>query len=212
MKITAIRRLAVNLPMKEARPLQLVRDQSFAALDSTVVAVGTDQGVTGGGKVCPPGPAYLPACTEGARTGIADLEQGFTRFQMKLGADTATDITRIRKVADALASGNILAADANCGRKQREAVCVVSAVNDLALCAEKSCESCEQCRIMRDHATHPMIPGECKDSLQAVPRGHADREKDAINLKISRMGGLTRSQLIRDLCVSLGIALTTEGP
>jgi L-alanine-DL-glutamate epimerase-like enolase superfamily enzyme len=33
---------------------------------------------------------------------------------------------------------------------------------------------------------------------------------DVINLKISKVGGLTRARQIRDLCVSLGIALTIE--
>ena len=291
MKITAIKLFAVSLPMKEGR--YSWSNQSFAAFDSTVVAVETDQGVTGVGEICPLGPAYLPAYAQGARTGIATIapgligadptnvgavnllmdrllkghpyvksaldiachdilgqvtgrpvcdllggrlqedvqlfkvvsrdrpeamaekliayqEQGFTQFQMKVGADAATDIIRIRKVAEALAPGNILAADAKCGWKQHEAVRVVSAVNDMALYIEQPCESYEECRVVRDHATHPMILDECMDSLQAVLRGHADRAMDAINLKISRMGGLTRSRLIRDLCVSLGIVLTIE--
>jgi len=33
---------------------------------------------------------------------------------------------------------------------------------------------------------------------------------DVINLKIAKVGGLTRARQIRDLCVSLGIAMTIE--
>jgi L-alanine-DL-glutamate epimerase-like enolase superfamily enzyme len=33
---------------------------------------------------------------------------------------------------------------------------------------------------------------------------------DIVNLKISKVGGLTKARQIRDLCVSLGIALTIE--
>jgi len=40
--------------------------------------------------------------------------------------------------------------------------------------------------------------------------GVGDQAMDAINLKISKVGGLTRARQIRDLCVSLGIALTIE--
>ena len=43
-----------------------------------------------------------------------------------------------------------------------------------------------------------------------VIRGHADLAMDVINLKISKVGGLTKARQIRDLCVSLGIALTIE--
>jgi L-alanine-DL-glutamate epimerase-like enolase superfamily enzyme len=43
-----------------------------------------------------------------------------------------------------------------------------------------------------------------------VVRAVADRAADVINLKISKVGGLTRARQIRDLCVSLGIAMTIE--
>jgi L-alanine-DL-glutamate epimerase-like enolase superfamily enzyme len=33
---------------------------------------------------------------------------------------------------------------------------------------------------------------------------------DVINLKISKVGGLTKARQVRDLCVSLGIAMTIE--
>ena len=33
---------------------------------------------------------------------------------------------------------------------------------------------------------------------------------DVINLKISKVGGLTKARQIRDICVSLGIAMTIE--
>jgi L-alanine-DL-glutamate epimerase-like enolase superfamily enzyme len=37
-----------------------------------------------------------------------------------------------------------------------------------------------------------------------------DRAADVINLKISKVGGLTKAREMRDLAVSLGIALTIE--
>lgn len=137
-------------------------------------------------------------------------EQGFNQFQMKVGADADTDIQRIRLVAAQLKSGNKLAADANCGWRQHDAVRVVSAVSDMSLYIEQPCETYEECRVVRDHSNHPMILDECMDSLQAVLRGHRERAMDVINLKISRMGGLTKSRLIRDLCVQLGIIMTIE--
>jgi L-alanine-DL-glutamate epimerase-like enolase superfamily enzyme len=33
---------------------------------------------------------------------------------------------------------------------------------------------------------------------------------DVVNLKISKLGGLTRTKQMRDLCVSMGIAMTLE--
>jgi L-alanine-DL-glutamate epimerase-like enolase superfamily enzyme len=48
------------------------------------------------------------------------------------------------------------------------------------------------------------------DSLDVLLRAHADGAMDVVNLKISKLGGLTRTRQARDLCVSMGIAMTLE--
>ena len=48
------------------------------------------------------------------------------------------------------------------------------------------------------------------DSLDVLLRGHADRAMDVVNIKISKFGGLTKARQARDLCVSLGVAMTIE--
>jgi L-alanine-DL-glutamate epimerase-like enolase superfamily enzyme len=48
------------------------------------------------------------------------------------------------------------------------------------------------------------------DGLDVLLRGHADRAMDVVNIKISKFGGLTKARQARDLCVSLGIAMTIE--
>ena len=55
-----------------------------------------------------------------------------------------------------------------------------------------------------------MILDECMDSIEMLMRGHRDRAMDLVNLKINRVGGLTRARQFRDLCVSLGIVMTIE--
>ncbi len=51
---------------------------------------------------------------------------------------------------------------------------------------------------------------EVVDGIEMLTRGHADQAMDVVNIKISKFGGLTRAKLARDLCVSLGIAMTIE--
>jgi L-alanine-DL-glutamate epimerase-like enolase superfamily enzyme len=46
--------------------------------------------------------------------------------------------------------------------------------------------------------------------VDSVLRGLADDAMDVVNLKISKVGGLTKAALIRDLCVESGIAMTLE--
>jgi L-alanine-DL-glutamate epimerase-like enolase superfamily enzyme len=137
-------------------------------------------------------------------------EQGYTRFQLKVGGDPETDVDRIRAVAARLQRGDRLIADANTGWRMHDAVRVVRAVRDLDVSIEQPCPSYEECLSVRRLTDHPFVLDECIDGIDVLLRGRADRAMDAINLKISKVGGLTRARQMRDLCVSLGIALTVE--
>ena len=297
MKITKILIYQVDLPMKEGS--YSWSTQSFEGFDSTIVAIETDEGITGYGETCPLGPSYLAAYPEGARTGIAKIapdligcnpleldsindrldlllkghpyvksaidmacwdilgkvtgqpvyallggkrqeritlfkvisrtdpeimaervseyqELGFKQFQMKVGEDPTVDIERFRKVAAAMRLGEVMDADANTGWAQHDAIRVVDAVkslgseHDIRIYIEQPCLSYEECLNVRRHTHLPMILDECMDSLPVLLRGYHDGAMDLINLKINRMGGLTRARQVRDLCISLGIVMTIE--
>lgn len=136
--------------------------------------------------------------------------EGYTRFQLKSGSDVETDIARIHAVAAQLQPGDVLVADANCGWTQHQAMCVAAGVRDVNVYIEQPCLSYEECLAVRRHTDRPFILDEVIDDLKTVVRGYADQAMDVINLKISKVGGLTRARQIRDLCVSLGIAMTIE--
>jgi L-alanine-DL-glutamate epimerase-like enolase superfamily enzyme len=292
MRITGIKAYRVELPLHEGA-YKWSGGNVVKVFDSTVVAVETDQGITGYGEICPLGPAYLPAYATGARTGIAQLApsligldptelglinrcmdsamrghpyvksaldvacwdilgkvsglpvaallggrfgedfplyraisqdtpdamaamvskyrgEGYTKFQLKVGGEPDTDIARIREVSKKLQPGDVLIADANTGWTQHQALRVADAVREMDVYIEQPCASYEECLAVREHTNRPFILDEVIDSVAMVIRGHADRAMDVINLKISKVGGLTRARQIRDLCVSLGIALTIE--
>src|SRR6185436_11314217 len=57
---------------------------------------------------------------------------------------------------------------------------------------------------------HPFILDENIDDLGMLLRARADLAVDAVNLKISKLGGLTKIRQARDLCVTMGIAMTLE--
>jgi L-alanine-DL-glutamate epimerase-like enolase superfamily enzyme len=137
-------------------------------------------------------------------------EEGYRRFQLKVGADVETDIERIRAVAAVLERGDVLIADANTGWLQHEALRVIRGVRDVDVYIEQPCASYEECLVVRRHCEHPFVLDECIDGLPALLRGHADGAMDAVNLKISKLGGLTPARQARDLCTSLGIAMTIE--
>jgi cis-L-3-hydroxyproline dehydratase len=292
MKITRILAYRVELPLHEGS-YKWSGGKSVSVFDSTVVAVETDQGITGYGEVCPLGPFYLPAYAQGARTGIAELgphllgenpteidklnrrmdaalqghpyvksaldmacwdilgkvtgqsvcvllggrygedfvlyraisqespatmamrvagyrAQGYRRFQLKVGGDPMVDIERIRAVAAELDIGDRLIADANTGWLMHDALRVVRAVRDMDVYIEQPCRTYDECLTIRRHCDHPFVLDEVIDSIDPLLRGHADRAMDVVNIKISKFGGLTRARQARDLCVSLGIAMTIE--
>ena len=292
MKITAIRAYQLDLPLHEGS-YKWSGGNAVTVFDATVVAVDTDDGLTGWGEVCPLGPAYLPAYARGARTGIAELapqllgadplalgqlnermdsamrghpyvksaidmacwdllgkasglpvatlmgghvaadfalyraisqespaqmakkiagyrREGYHKFQLKVGGDPDTDIERIRRAAAELSRGDVLIADANTGWTQHAAIRVANAVRDIDVYIEQPCMSYEECLAVRRHTDRPFVLDEVVDGIGMVVRGVADQAMDVINLKISKVGGLTRARQIRDLCVSLGIAMTIE--
>jgi len=136
--------------------------------------------------------------------------EGYIRFQLKVGGDPDTDVERIRRVAARLERGDVLIADANTGWTQHQALRVVDAVREEDVYIEQPCASYQECLVVRRHTNRPFVLDEVVDSLAMVVEGARDQAMDVINLKISKVGGLTKARQIRDLCVSLGIALTIE--
>ncbi|HLQ36187.1 MAG TPA: cis-3-hydroxy-L-proline dehydratase, partial [Planctomycetota bacterium] len=136
--------------------------------------------------------------------------QGYSKFQLKVGSDVATDIARIQRVAEELQPGDILVADANTGWTQHQALRVCDAVRHVDVYIEQPCLHYEECLAVRQHTDRPFVLDEVIDDVGMVVRAHGDRAMDVINLKIAKVGGLTKARQIRDLCVSLGIAMTIE--
>lgn len=136
--------------------------------------------------------------------------QGYTRFQLKVGGDPDLDIERIRQVREILQPTDRLVADANTGWTQHDAMRVVRAVRDVDVYIEQPCLTYEECLAVRRHTDHPFVLDENVDGLQMLLRAHADLAMDVVNLKISKLGGLTGTKQVRDLCVAMGIAMTLE--
>jgi len=136
--------------------------------------------------------------------------QGYTKFQLKVGGNPDTDIARIQAAAAKLQSGDVLIADANTGWTQHQALRVADAVRHVDVYIEQPCLHYEECLAVRRHTNRPFVLDEVIDDVHMVLRGYSDKAMDVINLKISKVGGLTKARQIRDLCVSLGIAMTIE--
>jgi cis-L-3-hydroxyproline dehydratase len=136
--------------------------------------------------------------------------EGYHRFQLKVGGDPDVDIARIHTVAEVLEIGDRLIADANTGWTQHEAMRVAQGVRDVDVYIEQPCLTYEECLSVRRHTPHPFVLDENIDGIDVLLRARADLAMDVVNLKISKLGGLTRTAQARDLCVSMGIGMTIE--
>lgn len=149
-------------------------------------------------------PEHMAAKVAGYRA------EGYRRFQLKVGGDPDVDIARIKAVAAELQPGDRLVADANTGWVQHEAIRIAKAVQDVDVYIEQPCRTYEECLAVRRQIPHPFVLDENIDDLGILLRAKADLAMDVVNLKISKLGGLTKIKQARDLCVSMGIGMTLE--
>lgn len=292
--IVRIERIAVyqvDLPLIE--PYYMSGGRAYHALDSTIVALTTDQGVVGWGESCPFGDVYLPAYAAGVRAGIdklapailgespvhldrlnqtmdaalqghlyvkaaidnacwdvlgkvsglsiAELLGGpydgpvdlvssvptgtpdemrktvadyrsrhYRAHSFKLGSDPKINIERIRVIMDAADAEDEFFADANRGMTPGAALRVMRSVNDLDLIFEQPCATYEQCLSVRRRTTQLVMLDEIVEDSTFLLRVIADQGADMINIKIARVGGLTKARKIRDLCVAAGLIMTIQ--
>lgn len=137
-------------------------------------------------------------------------DQGYKKFQLKVGGNPWEDIERIKESAKVLDTSDQLVADANTGWLMHDAVKVANGVYDVNVYIEQPCTSYEECLTIRKRTTLPFVLDECIDNIGSILRGYQDGAMDVVNIKISKFGGLTRARQARDLCCSLGVTMTIE--
>jgi L-alanine-DL-glutamate epimerase-like enolase superfamily enzyme len=290
MRISRIRVYQVDLPLK--KPYYLSGGKlRFDGLDSTMVSVETDAGVTGWGEGCPWGVTYLPAFGHGIRAGLDELapqllgldprapaqvnrimdlalpghpyikapvdiacwdilgqvaglplcellggrcggpvpiassvstgtpeemlatvddfrKQGYRLHSAKIGGpDRDLDVARIRHLNSSQQSGETIFFDLNRSWRPADAVAVMNQLRDLGVFFEQPCETYEENLQVRRLTGHPISLDEGIKEMADLVRTHADGAAEIVNIKVSRVGGLTKARLMRDFCLACGIKL-----
>lgn len=290
MKITRISVYQADLPLKKPYWLSGGRLR-FDRLDSTMVALETDAGLTGWGEGCPWGVTYLPAFGRGIRAGLEELApallgldprepqhvnrvmdqalpghpyikapvdiacwdilgqaaglpvsellggryggpvpiassvstgtpeemlgyveefraEGYRLHSAKIGgADPALDVARIRHLDAGRQPGEVIFFDLNRSWLPADAITVMNQVRDLGVFFEQPCETFEENLQVRRATTHPISLDEGIQEMADLIRTHAERAAEIVNIKIGRVGGLTKARQMRDFCLSTGLKL-----
>ena len=154
----------------------------------------------------PLGPPAQMAEFVGARR-----DEGIHHFQLKIGGDPLEDAARVRAVAEGLADEDRLVADANGGWRLRDALLAARLIESLSrVYLEQPCPTLAECQSVRAVTSLPLVLDEVVSDVPSLLEAATTGGLAAVNLKISKVGGLTKARVIRDLAESLGIALTIE--
>ena len=135
---------------------------------------------------------------------------GIRRYQLKLGDDPGIDAARLRAVADAAGDWDFMTCDANGGWTLGQAARMVRAVADFDVYVEQPCATLENVASLRARTKLPVVVDESITGPTDLVDAVRLRACDAVNLKASRLGGLTKAALVRDLAVSLGLQVIVD--
>ncbi len=177
-------------------------------------AVGQPVWLLVGGKLVDGAPMYRVVPQRPLDETVAELNihrrAGYRQFQIKVGADWAADIERIRAVVPLVKDGETVMADANQGWRVDHAIRVGRATQDLDYIFEQPCRTYEECQQVRRKVDLPMKLDECITDMRMAHRVVEDYGADIVCLKVSKQGGLTKSRKIRDYLIENRIPVVAE--
>ena len=138
--------------------------------------------------------------------------EGMSQFQVKLGADAdwEADVARLRRVREAVGPGPVVYGDWNCGASRLDATRVGRAVADLDIMLEQPCRTLAECAAVKAATGLPMKLDETVHDTASLLEAYRLGCMDAVALKLSKFGGLSRLRQARDLCLHLGARTCVE--
>lgn len=167
-----------------------------------------------GGKLTDGGPMYRVAPQRARNETIAELNRhranGYSQFQIKVGADWSNDIETIHATVPLLKAGEKAMADANQGWRVDDAIRVARATKDLDYILEQPCRTYDECQQVRRVAEHPMKLDECVTDMRMAQRIVADRGAELVCLKISNLGGLSKARRIASYLIENRLPVVAE--
>jgi L-Ala-D/L-Glu epimerase / N-acetyl-D-glutamate racemase len=136
--------------------------------------------------------------------------EAFTVLKTKVGTDAATDVERVRAVREAVGDKVRIRLDANQGWSAREAVRVISALEDAQLDVELveqpvPAADLEGMAWIAARVSTPIMADESvygvRDLLEVVRR----RAADLVNVKLAKCGGLQAARTLLELAHAQGM-------
>jgi cis-L-3-hydroxyproline dehydratase len=135
---------------------------------------------------------------------------GITRFQLKVGNRPLDDIARTRACAEAGDETTSIIADSNGGWNLLDAQLAIRGMEDLPVYVEQPCRTTRDSAIAHRNSRLPLVLDESVSTPSDVFEARAEAGAMSINIKLSRVGGLTKAARMRDLMQELGMMVSVE--
>lgn len=134
------------------------------------------------------------------------------QIQVKLGADNdlCADIERLIKVREAMPKDVLVYGDWNAGIDKLSAIRVGRAVQHLDIMIEQPCETIEQCAEVKISTGLAMKLDETAYDFHSLMKGASLGCMDAVAIKLSKFGGITKAKYASKLCCELGTKMCIE--
>ncbi len=125
-------------------------------------------------------------------------KEGFFSFNIKVGNEPYEDLARLKAVASQMKPHERLFADANRGWRLDQALVVLRALPlEYQVYFEQPCATFAECVALRRQTSHLIIHDEFAETAEDMLRVWNEGIAEGFNLKISRVGGISKLKLMR---------------
>jgi L-alanine-DL-glutamate epimerase-like enolase superfamily enzyme len=136
--------------------------------------------------------------------------RGRRAFSIKAGSNAEQNLAFLLPLSSDIRPGEDFYVDANRGMLPAEAMRMLRALPTADFLYEQLCRTYEETLLVRRQFGHPVMMDEILGTEDDLLRAVADRACDAINVKIGRVGGLTRARRFRDICLAAGLKMSVQ--
>jgi L-alanine-DL-glutamate epimerase-like enolase superfamily enzyme len=170
-----------------------------------------------GGVLQPSYPAFhaltLDAPERMAEEAMRMREQGYRCWQLKLGSEPAMDAERLRSVLAAVGdSADFVTSDPNAAWTVAQACEFLLRIGGLKTFVEQTCPTLAEMREVRKRSPWPVTVDESVRTVPDLLDCLRLEAADALNIKITRVGGITRAARLRDAAQAAGLMLMVDEP
>ncbi|KAJ4002824.1 hypothetical protein NW752_012356 [Fusarium irregulare] len=139
-----------------------------------------------------------------------ELTKGAVTMQLKAGDDPVSDAKRVKAVRAALPDHVIIWVDANGGWTKDQALTFARAIGqDITVGLEQPCRTLSDCTEVSRRTGLPVMLDESIITVADLFAAHAGGIT-GVNIKPSRVGGLTKARTIRDVAVALDMVINCD--